>query len=199
MREKVGKEYIVGIKINSEENDVNGITEDGFFKICLMAEKAGIDYIQVSGTRILTERIKNIVYKDIAAKLAEKVKIPVIVTGGARNVDEMNEVLKNSKIPYIGIARPLISGSDLIKKFKEGKTKKARCVLCNKCHIRNKGYATCIFNRKKNNTEKLKPAKFQSIKMGEYKITYLPDGKGYTTPSFTYLDSTDDDWKKKQY
>ena len=101
MREKVGKEYIVGIKINSEENDVNGITEDGFFKICLMAEKAGIDYIQVSGTRILTERIKNIVYKDIAAKLAEKVKIPVIITGGARNVDEMNEVLKNSKIPYI--------------------------------------------------------------------------------------------------
>ena len=71
--------------------------------------------------------------------------------------------------------------------------------MCNKCHIRNKGYATCIFNRKKNNTEKLKPAKFQSIKMGEYKITYLPDGKGYTTPSFTYLDSTDDDWKKKQY
>lgn len=34
--------------------------------------------------------------------------------------------------------------------------------------------------------------------MGEYKITYLPDGKGYTIPSFAYFDSTDEDWNKKK-
>ena len=30
VREKVGKEYIVGIKINTKDGDVNGITEEGF-------------------------------------------------------------------------------------------------------------------------------------------------------------------------
>jgi len=48
VREKVGKEYIVGIKINTEDGDVNGITEEGFLKACIMAEKAGIDFIQLS-------------------------------------------------------------------------------------------------------------------------------------------------------
>ena len=32
MREKVGKEYIIGVKINSEDADPNGITEEGFIK-----------------------------------------------------------------------------------------------------------------------------------------------------------------------
>ena len=45
----------------------------------------------------------------------------------------------------------------------------------------------------------LEPAEFKTIQMGEYKISYIPDGKGYTIPSLAYLGSTDDDWKKKQY
>ena len=36
------------MKINSEDGDKNGITEEGFIKTCLMAEKAGIYYIQIS-------------------------------------------------------------------------------------------------------------------------------------------------------
>ena len=48
VREKVGKDYIVGMKINTEDGDVNGITEEGFLKACIMEEKAGIDFIQLS-------------------------------------------------------------------------------------------------------------------------------------------------------
>ena len=90
-----------------------------------MAEKAGIDYIQISGMRWISERIKNPIYAEISAKLAEKIKIPVMLTGGVRNFDEINEILNNSKIQYIGMARPLICEYDLIKKWKENKTKKA--------------------------------------------------------------------------
>ena len=59
VREKVGKEYIVGLKINSEDADQNGISEEGFMKICQMAEDAGVDYIQISGIRWVKERIDN--------------------------------------------------------------------------------------------------------------------------------------------
>ena len=36
--------------------------------------------------------------------------------------------------------------------------------------------------------------------MGDYKITYLPDGEFTAIPSLAFKDSTDEDWKNhKQY
>ena len=98
IREKVGKDYIVGVKINSEDGDKNGITEEGFIKICQLAEAAGIDYIQISGVKWMREKIKGVPYENIGTKLAEKIKIPVMVTCGSRNVDELNEILNKSNI-----------------------------------------------------------------------------------------------------
>ena len=192
VREKVGKDYIVGLKINSEDGEENGITEEGLITACQLAEKAGIDYIQISGMRWISERIKSPIYAEISAKLAEKVNIPVMLTGGVRNLDEINEILNKSKIQYIGMARPLISEFDLIKKWKEGKTKKSRCVSCNTCL----NYGYCIFHKKQSDMKKTKAADFQSIKLGEYKVTYLPDGELLTLPDLSYHGSTADDWNK---
>ena len=133
IREKVGKDYIVGVKINSEDGDKNGITEEGFIKICQLAEAAGIDYIQISGVKWMREKIKGVPYENIGTKLAEKIKIPVMVTCGARNVDELNEILNKSNIQYFGIVRPLICEPDIIKRWKHGDTKKSKCVSCNTC------------------------------------------------------------------
>jgi len=198
VREKVGKDYIVGMKINSEDGDKNGITEEGFLTACLMAEKAGIDFIQISGIRWLSERTKTPIYAEAGIKLLQKVKIPIIVTAGARNVDELNEILNKSNIQYFGLARPLICEPDIVKRWKEGQTKKAKCVSCNSCL--SKHFGVCVFNKKKCDMKSAEPAIFQSIKMGEYKVTYLPDGEGYTFPTLAFPGTTEEDWKnKKQY
>ena len=94
-----------------------------------MAEAAGIDFIDVSGMTWMKEKTKNLYYADVGAKLAEKLKIPVMVTAGARNVDELNEILNKSKIQYFGIARPLICEYDLIKRWKNGETKNIKMCL----------------------------------------------------------------------
>ena len=39
------------LKINSEDGDPNGITPEGFITACKMAEKAGIDMIDVTGMK----------------------------------------------------------------------------------------------------------------------------------------------------
>ena len=49
MRKKIGDEFIMILKINSEDDDPNGITPEGFITACKMAEKAGIDMIDVTG------------------------------------------------------------------------------------------------------------------------------------------------------
>ena len=193
IREKVGNEYIVGLKINSEDGDKHGITEEGFIKICQMAESAGIDYIQISGIKWIKQRVDNLIYADIGSKLAEKLNIPIMVLGGARNVDELNEIINKSKIQFIGLVRPLICEYDLVKRWKNGETKKSRCISCNTCLRKSPGI--CVFNKNKCDLKIAQPAKFQSIQMGEYKVTYLPDGEGYTIPSSSYHGSCDYDWK----
>ena len=193
IREKVGNEYIVGLKINSEDGDEHGITEEGFIKICQMAESAGIDYIQISGIKWIKQRVDNLIYADIGSKLAEKLNIPIMVLGGARNVDELIEIINKSKIQFIGLVRPLICEYDLVKRWKNGETKKSRCISCNTCLRKSPGI--CVFNKNKCDLKIAQPAKFQSIQMGEYKVTYLPDGEGYTIPSSSYHGSCDYDWK----
>jgi 2,4-dienoyl-CoA reductase-like NADH-dependent reductase (Old Yellow Enzyme family) len=51
IREKVGKDYIVILKINSEDDDPKGITPNGFLTACKLAVKAGIDMIDVTGMK----------------------------------------------------------------------------------------------------------------------------------------------------
>ena len=194
IREKVGNDFIVGIKLNCEDGDKNGITQEAFFKTCLMAETAGVDFIDISGMTWMKERTKNLFYAEVGIKLAEKLKIPVMVTAGARNVDELNEILNKSNIQYFGITRPLICKYDLLKKWKNGVTKKSKCISCSFCLFKHLGI--CVFNKKKCDVKYAEPAPFQSINLGEYKITYLPNGEGQTIPSFAYHGSTEEDWKK---
>ena len=116
IREKVGKEFIVGVKINSEDGDKNGITEEGFFTACKIAEKSGADFIQISGITWIKTKVDSPLYEPIGDKLSKIINIPIIVTAGARNVDNLNEILNRSNIQYFGIGRPLICEYDLIKK-----------------------------------------------------------------------------------
>ena len=152
IREKVGKEYILILKINSEDNDPNGITPEGFITACKMAEDAGIDMIDVTGMKWKKNKENKMVYFDIGKTLAEILKIPVMITGGAKDLNVINDVLNNSKIEYIGICRAILSEPDILIRWKNCDDKKSRCVSCMKCYP--EGYTDfsneeCIFNRKK--------------------------------------------------
>ena len=77
----------------------------------------------------------------------------------------------------------MICEYDIIKRWKNGETKKSKCISCNSCLFKTLG--VCIFNKDKCDMKKYaEPAPFQRIKLGEYKITYLPDGEGSTIPTW---------------
>ena len=90
--------------------------------------------IQVSGFKWTRERPKNgPYYFEAAKKLAEVVKIPVLLIGGIKSYDEAEYILNNSNIEYIGLSRALLCEPDLVKRWKNGDKKKAKCVSCNNC------------------------------------------------------------------
>ena len=83
IRKAIGDDIVLSIKIDSENDENDGISEEGFLTACKLAEKAGIDMIQVSGFKWTRERPKNgPYYFEAEKKLAEVVKIPVLLIGG---------------------------------------------------------------------------------------------------------------------
>ena len=151
IRKSVGEDFIISLKLNSYDGDKikNGITENGFLTACKLAEKNGVDIINVSGDWDKKKpKPKNPMFLQATKKLSEIVKIPVVLIGGIRDIDTMEEILNSSNIRYFGIVRPLICEPDLVKRWKNGDRSKSKCITCNSCTRNNS--LTCVFNNKKN-------------------------------------------------
>jgi len=58
---------------------------------------------------------------------------PLILVGGMRTVERMEEVLENGDADLISMSRPFIREPFLVKKIREGKTNRASCDSCNRC------------------------------------------------------------------
>ena len=150
MRERIGNEYIIILKLNSEDNDPNGITFDGFITACKMLEEAGVDMLEVTGMKWKKNRENKLVYFETGKILADILKIPIIVTGGVKDLNVVNDALNNSNIQYIGICRALLSEPDILIKWKNCEDKKSQCVSCMKCYdFEDRKEVECILNKRK--------------------------------------------------
>ena len=99
---------------------------------------AGIDSIEVSGNGTSVGGIRPHMnegyFAPFAAKVAEKVSCPIIVVGGFRSLDTMENVLNETKIAMISLSRPLLREPDLPNKMKADSSVISKCVSCNACY-----------------------------------------------------------------
>ena len=114
IREAIGNDMIISIKIDSEDEN-NGFTESNFLKTGKILEEAGVDMIFVSGTNVF--RKGELLFYERTKKLAEILKIPVVCIGGIKSYENADYVLKNSKIEYVAMARPLMKDPELVSKW----------------------------------------------------------------------------------
>ena len=157
VREKVGPEYPVLVKINSEDYMEQGMTFAECKYVCHELAKIGIDAIEISGgssssrpnegsaRKISIEQ--EAYYKAYAAEIASEISTPVISVGGHRDFAATTGILNETAIEYIALCRPLIYESDLIKRWKNGNMERAKCVSCNKCFRRDG--TKCVFKDRK--------------------------------------------------
>jgi 2,4-dienoyl-CoA reductase-like NADH-dependent reductase (Old Yellow Enzyme family) len=156
IRDRVGPDYPVFIKINSEDFFEQGMTFSDCKYVCRRLAGLGIDGIEISGgnpasrpnegfsRRVSTEQESY--FKKYADEIAQETKIPVILVGGNRDVKGLTEVLNSTAIEYIALCRPFIRESDLVKRWSEDAAVPAKCISCSKCFT---GTGTvCIFNAK---------------------------------------------------
>jgi 2,4-dienoyl-CoA reductase-like NADH-dependent reductase (Old Yellow Enzyme family) len=152
IRKVVGGNFPIFFKLNSSDYmKENGLTlEDSLYAAERLSE-LGVDAMDISGgNESITESIENNLttartgiagsiekesyFKDYAIELSKRISIPVILVGGNRHIELMEEILNNSNIEYFALGRPLTCEPDLVNRWASGDTKKPRCVSCNKCY-----------------------------------------------------------------
>ena len=119
IREAVGEEFPVWIKINSSDEVPGGIAMEDFLEMGREAARIGIDAIEVSGNRWkLHPETDRAYYKEAAVRLAELIDKPVILTGGLRELAQLEEISRSSKVNLFGFSRPLITDPGFISTLK---------------------------------------------------------------------------------
>jgi 2,4-dienoyl-CoA reductase-like NADH-dependent reductase (Old Yellow Enzyme family) len=83
--------------------------------------------------RIWTRASAETYYRPFAHAIKSAVDIPVILVGGVRSTDVMNEVLRSGDADFLAFARPFIREPDFPKQLTAGRRGAVECVSCNIC------------------------------------------------------------------
>ena len=149
IREAAPKLHIT-VKINSSDFTYGGLEESECLAICKLLDQASIDSIEVSGNGTSVGGIKAHVnegyFVPVAAAVAKAVSCPVIVVGGFRSLDVMEDVLNKTDIELISLSRPLLREPDLPNKMKADPNVISKCVSCNACY--SSQAHKCVFRRR---------------------------------------------------
>jgi len=143
VRELVGKDFPLGIRISGTDYDENGITLDESIAFAKELERAGVDIIHVSGsTDMVVHKVFLPIYYPRAYNvyLAEAVKksvnkVPVVASGGITTPDLGELILMTGKADFVSLAKPLLADPYLPLKAKEGRIEDIRpCIRCLQCY-----------------------------------------------------------------
>ncbi len=119
IRKQVGANFPVGIKLNSADFVSGGFTEEESMQVVKKLSAVGIDLIEISGGSYeVTAMADGVKQKDSTIKreayfleYAEKARkltdVAIVVTGGFRTAQGMNQALASGATDLIGLARPM--------------------------------------------------------------------------------------------
>lgn len=128
IRAQVGAEFPVGIKLNSADYMKGGFGPEESMAVVKALSEEGIDLIEVSGgtyesPSMVGHRVKASTQKreayflEYAEQVRALVDTPLVVTGGFRSGEAMQEALSSGATDMIGLARPLAVDPELPNKI----------------------------------------------------------------------------------
>ena len=141
-RSATAPDFPLLVKVNSSDDYEDpvgargGLSEDESAQVCAWLARAGASAIDVSGD---WHAIRG---RDVAgepffarfgARLAHELDVPVIVTGGWRRVDIIEQHMAQDGIAGIALSRPFIREPDLVNRWRAGNAKPSKCTSCGYC------------------------------------------------------------------
>ncbi|MCF8057234.1 MAG: NADH:flavin oxidoreductase [Desulfocapsa sp.] len=162
VREAVGDDYPVLIKLNASDNLEGGLSVEDATYCAQQLSYLGIDAIEVSaGTPAsgdesparakINKPEKEAYHLSLALQIKNAVSCPVMVVGGMRSYDVAENAVAEEGLDYISMARPLIREPDLPNRWQSGDRSPATCISCNGCFMPGikEGGIYCVAEKKK--------------------------------------------------
>ena len=166
VREAVGPDFPVMIKLGLADGFSGGLgleeglqaadvlARSGFDAIEVSQGLRGKDYTQAEFRPRIVKREREAYFRSWSSSLKKRVGVPVILAGGLRSPDLMEEIIRQGEADFVALSRPLIREPDLIASWSTSTERKAACISCNDCYdlILTGARLTCAIEaRKKEN------------------------------------------------
>ena len=121
VRQAVGVSFPIGIKINSTDKLVGGLTEDDALEVVRLLDNTSIDLIDVSGGTYFPGAASSSdgasssgpYFIDFARRAKEVTSIPIMLTGGFETRDQAAAALQNGSADAISLARAMVLNPSL--------------------------------------------------------------------------------------
>lgn len=131
VRRRCGSDYPVFVKINSHVKENDEQYEADLLYYLQQMQELGVTAAELSGFDFAKKDPKErCYYLERAARLQEQLKMPLMLVGGIRTLQDIAKVME-AGIPLVSISRPLICQGDLIPRLLSGQ--QAQCINCNQC------------------------------------------------------------------
>lgn len=127
VRKAVGNDFPICVKLNSDDFRKGGFTNDDCLRVVQWLNTETLDLLEVSGGNyeqpVLlghegdsataapvkeSTRKREAYFMDYAARIREVATMPMMVTGGFRSAEGMEQALQDNALDMIGVARPLV-------------------------------------------------------------------------------------------
>ena len=132
VRDAVGPDFPVAVKLNSADFQKGGFAFEDSLQVAQWLESAGIDLLEISGgtyeqPKLLgaegieeeepqhvakSTLLREAYFVDFALAMQKKVSIPLMVTGGFRRRDVMEQAISAGGASLVGLGRPLCVMTD---------------------------------------------------------------------------------------
>ncbi|MFH1351877.1 MAG: NADH:flavin oxidoreductase [Pseudomonadota bacterium] len=145
IRSQVGEDYPVLIKIGVQDGFEGGLEfEEGRAAAEFIAQM-GFDALEISsGLRgkgyEMTEFRTGInrvgeegYFREWCREIKARVNVPVMMVGGLRSFDLMEEVIEKGEADLVSLSRPFIREPGIVNHWKSGDRHRATCISCNRC------------------------------------------------------------------
>jgi 2,4-dienoyl-CoA reductase-like NADH-dependent reductase (Old Yellow Enzyme family) len=145
MRAKVGEDYPVLIKIGVQDGFAGGLEFSEGKQVAQLLAQWGFNALEISqglrgklyeGTEIRTKintLDREAYFRQWCREIKSCINAPVMMVGGLRTFELMEEVVQKGEADFISLSRPFIREPGIVNEWKRGNHHKATCISCNKC------------------------------------------------------------------
>lgn len=142
VRTQVGPDYPLFIKFGMVDGVEGGLELEESVKVVAAMEEMGLDAVEVSGG-ITMGKIQNsraairhtedeAYFRDFARAARAVTSLPLMLVGGLRSRQVMDDVLDSGDADFISLCRPLIAEPDFPNRLQQGQAR-AACISGNRC------------------------------------------------------------------